>query len=129
MHIFAKENQNEIVNKLINHKKMQNTDTERLVAIHKAYADYCKIIDDIDTIEKARELYKRTLGGLIPGYYDMLESIFKQLRTLESTIINKVKEYFEEYSTLENLEKYLDGLTGPSAHVYALESLTGETFM
>lgn len=52
---------------------MQNTDTERLVAIRKAYADYCKIMDDIDTIEKARKLYKRTLGGLIPAYYDILK--------------------------------------------------------
>ena len=52
-----------------------------------------------------------------------------QRRTLASTIINKVKEYFEEYSTFETLEKYLDGLIGPSAYVYALEQLTGETFM
>lgn len=59
----------------------------------------------------------------------MLEAILKQRRTLESTIINKVKDYFEKYSTLETLEKYLDGLIGPSAYVYALESLTGETFM
>lgn len=79
---------------------MQNTDTERLVAIRKAYADYCKIMDDIDTIEKARKLYKRTLGGLIPGYYDMLEAIFKQLRTLESTIINKSKNILKNIRLL-----------------------------
>ena len=111
---------------------MQNTDPtskERRDAIRKAYADYSKLMDDIETLDNARDLYKRTLGGLMPGYYNVLETILKQRKTLESTIINKVKEYFEEYSTLENLEKYLDGLVGPSAHVYALESLTGETFM
>ena len=111
---------------------MQNTDTtakEMRDAIRKAYADYSKLIDDFDTLDNARSLYKRTLGGLMPGYYDILEVIFKQRRTLEAAIINKVKEYFEEYSTLETLEKYLDGLIGPSAYVYALESLTGENFM
>lgn len=132
MHIFAKENPNEIANKLINKHKMQNTDTtskERRDAIRKVYADYSKLMDDIETLDNARDLYKRTLGGLMPGYYNVLETILKQRKTLESTIINKVKEYFEEYSTLETLEKYLDGLIGPSAHVYALESLTGENFM
>ena len=108
---------------------MQNTDTERLVAIRKAYADYCKIMDDTDTIDNARNLYKRILGDSMPGYYTVLETILKQRSTLAYTIINKVKDYFEKYSTLETLEKYLDGLIGPSAYVYALESLTGENFM
>ena len=112
---------------------MQNTDTakERRDAIRKAYADYSKLMDDIDTLDNAMDLYKRTLGGLMPGYYDVLMTILKQYRTLESTIINKVKEYFEKYSTLETLEKYLDGMIVPSAsaHVFALESLTGENFM
>ena len=111
---------------------MQTTDTtskEKRDAIRKAYADYSKLIDDFDTLDKAGDLYKRTLGRPIPGYYDVLETILKQRRTLESTIINQVKEYFEKYSTLETLEKYLDGLIGPSAYVFALESLTGENFM
>ena len=111
---------------------MQNTDTTSKGmrdAIRKAYADYSKLMDDIETLDNARDLYKRTLGGLMPGYYDVLKTILKQRRTLESTIIDKVKEYFEKYSTLDTLEKYLDGLIGPSAYVYALESLTGENFM
>ena len=111
---------------------MQNTDItskEMRDAIRKAYADYSKLMDDIDTLDKARDLYKRTRECPLPGYYDMLEAILTQRRTLESAIINKVKEYFSKYSTLETLEKYLDGLIGPSAYVYALESLTGENFM
>lgn len=111
---------------------MQNTDTtskEMRDAIRKAYADYSKLMDDIDTLDNAWNLYKRTLGGLMPGYYAVLETILKQRSALASIIINKVKEYFEKYSTLETLEKYLDGLSGPSAYVYALESLTGENFM
>ena len=98
-------------------------------AIRKAYADYSKLMDDIDTLDKARDLYIRTRGCPLPGYYDILERILKKRRTLESAIINKVKDYFEKYSTLDTLEKYLDGLIGPSAYVYALENLTGETFM
>lgn len=111
---------------------MQNTDTtskERREAIRKTYADYSKLMDDIDTLDKARNLYKRTRGCFIPGYYDVLDTILKQRKTLESTIINQVKEYFEKYSTLETLEDYLNGLSGPSAYVYALESLTRENFM
>ena len=111
---------------------MQNTDTtskERIDAIRKAYSDYSKLRDDIDTLDNARNLYKRTLGGLMPGYYDVLKTILKQSKTLESTIINQVKEYFSKYSTLETLEKYLDGMIGPSAHVFALACLTGESFM
>ena len=111
---------------------MQNTDTtskEMRDSIRKAYADYSKLMDDIETLDNARDLYKRTLGGLMPGYYDVLKTILKQRKTLESTIIDKVKDYFEKYSTLETLENYLDGMIGPSAHVYALESLTGENFM
>lgn len=132
MHIFAKGNPNEIANKLINKSKMQNTDTtskERRDAIRKAYADYSKLMDDIDTLDKARDLYIRIGKRPLLGYFDMLERIIKQRRTLASTIIDKVKEYFEKYSTLDTLEKYLDGLIGPSAYVYALESLTGENFM
>ena len=111
---------------------MQNTDTtqrERLVAIRKAYADYSKLMDDIDTLDKARDLYIRIGKRPLLGYFDILERILKQRRTLESAIINKVKDYFEKYSTLDTLEKYLDGLIGPSAYVFAMESLTGETFM
>ena len=111
---------------------MQNTDTtskERRDAIRKAYADYSKLMDDIDTLDKARDLYIRIGKRPLLGYFDMLERILKQRKTLESVIINKVKDYFEEYSDLDTLEKYLDGLIGPSAHVYALEQLTGETFM
>ena len=132
MYIFAKGKPNEMANNLINNHKMQNTDTtskERREAIRKAYSDYSKLMDDFDTLDKARDLYKRTRGCPLPGYYDMLEAILKQRRTLESAIINKVKDYFKKYSTLETLEKYLDGLIGPSAYVYALESLTGENFM
>ena len=113
---------------------MQNTDTtsiERRDAIRKAYADYLRLMDDIDTLDKARNHYKRILGCSMPGYYTVLETILKQRRTLGYMIINKVKEYFEKYSTPETLEKYLDGLIGPSAsaHVFALECLTGENFM
>jgi len=111
---------------------MQNTDTtskEMRDAIRKAYADYYKLIDDIDTLDKARDLYIRIGRRPLLGYFDMLERILNQRRTLESTIIDNVKEYFSKYSTLDTLEKYLDGLIGPSAYVYALESLTGENFM
>lgn len=111
---------------------MQNTDTtskERRDAIRKAYADYSKLMDDIDTLDNAMNLYKRTLGGLMPGYYDVLQTILKQRRILEFTIIDQVKEYFEKYSTHETLKRYLDGLIGPAAHVFALERLTGENFM
>ena len=111
---------------------MQNTDPtskERRDAIRKAYADYSKLMDDIDTLDKARDLYIRIGKHPLLGYYDMLERILKQRSIFASTIINQVKEYFEKYSTLDTLEKYLDGMKGPSAYVYALESLTGETFM
>ena len=111
---------------------MQNTDTtskKRLVAIRKAYADYSKLMDDIDTLDKAGDLFERIQGDSIPGYSAVLNTILMQRQTLASTIINQVKEYFKEYSTLETLEKYLDGLSGPSAYVFALAQLTGETFM
>ena len=111
---------------------MQNTDTtskEMRDAIRKAYADYSKLMDDIDTLDKARNLYMRTRGCPLPGYYDVLETILKQRRTSASSIINQVKEYYMEYSDLKTLVKHLDGLKGPSAYVYALESLTGENFM
>ena len=110
---------------------MQNTDTtskEMRDAIRKAYADYSKLMDDLDTLDKARSLYMRTVGRL-PEYYVVLEAILKQRRTLASSIINQVKEYYVEYSDIKTLVKHLDGLKGPSAYVYALESLTGETFM
>ena len=111
---------------------MQNTDTtskEMRDAIRKAYADYSNLMDDIDTLDKARSLYTRTVGRPLSEYYVVLDTILKQRSILASTIIDQVKEYFKKYSTLDTLEKYLDGLIGPSAHVYALESLTGETFM
>ena len=110
---------------------MQNAETtskEMRDAIRKAYEDYSKRMDDLDTLDKARSLYMRTVGRL-PEYYVVLEAILKQRRTLESPIIDKVKEYYEKYSTLDTLEKYLDGLIGPSAYVYALESMTGENFI
>ena len=111
---------------------MQNAETtskEMRDAIRKAYADYSKLMDDLDTLDKARDLYIRIGKRSLLGYFDMLERILNQRRTLESAIINKVKDYFKKYSALDPLEKYLDGLKGPSAYVYALESLTGENFM
>ena len=111
---------------------MQNAETtskEMRDAIRKAYADYSKLMDDLDTLDKARDLYIRIGKRPLLGYFDMLERILNQRRTLESEIINKVKDYYKKYSTLDTLEKYLDGLKGPSAYVYALESLTGENFM
>ena len=111
---------------------MQDTGTtskEMRDAIRKAYAEYLRLMDDIDTLDKARDLYIRIGKRPLLGYFDMLERILNQRRTLESTIIDKVKGYFKRYSTIDTLEKYLDGLIGPSAYVYALESLTGETFM
>ena len=111
---------------------MQNAETtskEMRDAIRKAYADYSKLMEDIDTIEKARQLYIRIGRRPLPGYYDMLEAILEQRGTLASSIINQVKEYYVEYSDLKTLVKHLDGMKGPSAYVYALESLTGENFM
>ena len=111
---------------------MQNAETtskEMRDAIRKAYADYSKLMDDLDTLDKARDLYIRIGKRPLQRYFDMLERILNQRRTLESTIIDKVKEYFKRYSTIDTLEKYLDGMIGPSAYVYALESLTGENFM
>ena len=111
---------------------MQNAETtskEMRDAIRKAYADYSKLMDDLDTLDKARDLYIRIGKRPLLGYFDMLERILNQRRTLESTIIDKVKEYYVEYSDVKTLVKHLDGLKGPSAYVYALESLTGENFM
>ena len=50
---------------------MQNTDTtskEMRDAIRKAYADYSNLMEDIDTLDKARDLYIR-IGTSTTGIF------------------------------------------------------------
>ena len=111
---------------------MQNTKItkgERAV-IRKAYADYLAVVADIESLDIANRIYKRIIGRPLPDKWnDVLAELLRKSETLQSSIINHVKEYFMEYSDLETLERYLNGLSGPSAYICALEDLTGENFM
>ena len=108
---------------------MQNIDTERLVAIRKAYDDYLAIENRIEALDVANEIFKKATGRPLTGKNEALIGLLLERGILKGAIISRVKEYFERYSNLETLEIYLNGLSGPSAYVYALESLTGENFM
>ena len=111
---------------------MQNTETtskERRDAIRKAYDDYLAVVADIESLDIANRIYKRIIGRPLTDKYDVLAELLRKSETLQSSIINHVKEYFMEYSDLETLERYLNGLSGPSAYICALEDLTGENFM
>lgn len=72
---------------------------------------------------------KKATGRPLTGINEALINLLLERGILKGAIISRVKEYFERYSNLETLENYLDGLSEPSAYVFALESLTGENFM
>ena len=110
---------------------MQNTDTakERREAIRKAYNDYLDVEIRIEALDVANEIFKKVAGRPLTGKNEALIDLLLERGLLKGAIISRVKEYFEQYSNLETLENYLNGLSGPSAYVFALESLTGENFM
>ena len=111
---------------------MQNTDTtskEMRDAIRKAYDEYLAVDNCIEALDAANGIFEKVTGRPLTGKNEALIDLLLERGILKGAIISRVKEYFERYSNLETLEKYLDGLIGPSAYVYALESLTGENFM
>ena len=115
----------------MNHK-MQNTDTsakERRDFIRKKYDDYLAVDNCIEALDAANGIFEKVTGRPLTGKNEALIDLLLERGILKDAIIVRVKEYFERYSNLETLENYLNGLNGPSAYVYALESLTGETFM
>ena len=111
---------------------MQNTDTtskEMRDGIRKAYDDYLAVDNCIEAIDAANEIFEKVTGRPLTGKNEALMDLLLERGMLKGAIISRVKDYFERYSNLETLGNYLNGLNGPSAYVYALESLTGENFM
>ena len=111
---------------------MQSTDTtlkERRDFIRKEYDDYLAVENCIEALDAANEIFKKVAGRPLTGKNEALIDLLLERGILKGAIISRVKEYFERYSNLETLENYLNGLSGPSAYICALESLTGETFM
>ena len=111
---------------------MQNTDTtskEMRDGIRKAYDDYLAVDNCIEALDAAYELFEKVTGRPLTGKNEALMDLLLERGMLKGAIISRVKDYFERYSNLETLGNYLNGLNGPSAYVYALESLTGENFM
>ena len=111
---------------------MQNTDTtskERRDAIRKAYDNYLDVENCIEALDESSEIFKKATGRPLTGINEVLIDLLLERGILKGAIVSQVKEYFERYSNLETLENFLNGLSGPSAHVYALERLTGENFM
>ena len=111
---------------------MQNTDTtskEMRDGIRKAYDDYLAVDNCIEALDAAYEIFEKVTGRPLTGKNEALMDLLLERGMLKGAIISRVKDYFERYSNLETLGNYLNGLNGPSAYVYALESLTGETFM
>ena len=111
---------------------MQNTDTTSKGmrdAIRKAYADYLAVDNCIEALDAAYEIFEKVTGRPLTGKNEALMDLLLERGMLKGAIISRVKDYFERYSNLETLGNYLNGLNGPSAYVYALESLTGENFM
>ena len=111
---------------------MQNTDTtskEMRDGIRKAYDDYLAVDNCIEALDAAYEIFEKVTGRPLTGKNETLMDLLLERGMLKGAIISRVKDYFERYSNLETLGNYLNGLNGPSAYVYALESLTGENFM
>ena len=110
---------------------MRNTDTtwkERRDAIRKAYEDYLAVENRIKALDAANEIFKKVAGHPLTGKNEALIALLLERGILKGAIISRVKEYFERYSNLETLENYLNGLSGPSAYLMALSTLTGEEF-
>ena len=111
---------------------MQNTNTtskEMRDGIRKAYDDYLAVDNCIEALDAAYEIFEKVTGRPLTGKNEALMDLLLERGMLKGAIISRVKDYFERYSNLETLGNYLNGLNGPSAYVYALESLTGENFM
>lgn len=111
---------------------MQNTDTtskEMRDGIRKAYDDYLAVDNCIEALDAAYEIFEKVTGRPLTGKNEALMDLLLERGMLKGAIISRVKDYFERYSNLETLGNYLNGLNGPSAYVYALESLTGENLM
>ena len=98
-------------------------------AIRKAYDDYLAVDNCIEALDAAYEIFEKVTGRPLTGKNEALMDLLLERGMLKGAIISRVKDYFERYSNLETLGNYLNGLNGPSAYVYALESLTGENFM
>ena len=97
--------------------------------IRKAYDDYLAVDNCIEALDAAYEIFEKVTGRPLTGKNEALMDLLLERGMLKGAIISRVKDYFERYSNLETLGNYLNGLNGPSAYVYALESLTGENFM
>ena len=111
---------------------MQNAETtskEMRDGIRKAYDDYLAVDNCIEALDAADEIFEKVTGRPLTGKNEALMDLLLERGMLKGAIISRVKDYFERYSNLETLGNYLNGLNGPSAYVYALESLTGENFM
>ena len=111
---------------------MQNAETtskEMRDGIRKAYDDYLAVDNCIEALDAAYEIFEKVTGRPLTGKNEALMDLLLERGMLKGAIISRVKDYFERYSNLETLGNYLNGLNGPSAYVYALESLTGENFM
>ena len=110
---------------------MQNKDTtskEMREAIRKAYTDYLKLMDDIESLTNAARCFRKITGHPSQDCCNVLDTLLTRCQTLQNVIISQVTDYFEIFSTADLLNDYLYGLKGPSAYLFALEHLTGETF-
>ena len=110
---------------------MQNTDTtskEMRDAIRKAYADYSKLMDDIESLTNAARCFRKITGHPSQDCCSVLDTLLTRYQALQNVIISQVTDYFEIFSTADELNDYLSGLKGPSACIFALEHLTVETF-
>lgn len=111
---------------------MQNTDPtskERRDAIRKAYADYLRLMDDIESVSNAAICFRNINGHTSQDCCSVLDKLLTRCQAIQNVIISQVTDYFELFSTADELNDYLHGLKGPSAYLFALEQLTGETFM
>lgn len=110
---------------------MQNSDTtqrERLAAIRKVNADYLRLMVDIESLTNAARCFRKITGHPSQDCCIVLDKLLTRCQALQNGIISQVTDYFKIFSTADELNDYLHGLKGPSAYLFALEQLTGETF-